>query len=433
MDEPLAVDVLVAGAGIGGICAALQAARSGAHTLLVERGEEIGGTGVHSPLALVCGFRGRQIGPVNYGIHRELFPEAYDSALEGMVPVYDHERLLARYRDLIAREPLLEVRTGVELIDVECLRRRITAVSAASADLSARVFLDGTADGNLAALAGAKFQQGRERDGATQPATLTFMVDGIDIQRLQHPEIRTWAGIKKFWAELEPYYAPLRDRAGNELLRENVLCFPYPDGTRVVFNQTRICGVDPTDSRSVARAEEEGRRQIGEFFEAVRRHPALHSSRIAWIASRLGVREGRRVEGDYMLTAEDCLGEVRFPDMIAACAYDIDIHNPDGRGTVMKQIPGSGYYHIPYRCLIPQGLDNLLLASRCISGTHEAHSSYRVMSSLSGVGQAAGAAAALFCRLGLDNVRDVDAAWIRHELKAADQFVEGSLEPVGSS
>ena len=139
----------------------------------------------------------------------------------------------------------------------------------------------------------------------------------------------------------------------------------------------------------------------------------------------LGIREGRRVVGDYILTGEDCLGEARFDDMVAACNYDLDIHNPKGDGGEMIKIPNSGYYHIPWRCLYSKDLSNLALASSCISGTHEAHSSYRVMCPLGSVGQAAGIASAYMAQSGIPSLREVDAAVIRYLMQEQDCFVEG--------
>jgi len=113
--------------------------------------------------------------------------------------------------------------------------------------------------------------------------------------------------------------------------------------------------------------------------------------------------------------------------MMAACGYAIDIHDPNGTAsTRMQWIPGKGYYHIPYRCLMAKGFSNLLLGSRCISGTHEAHSSYRVIPPVSAIGQAAGTAAALCVREGLRDVRKVSVKRIQEALAAAGQFVEGA-------
>jgi hypothetical protein len=209
-----------------------------------------------------------------------------------------------------------------------------------------------------------------------------------------------------------------------------VLFFPYPDNTSLLFNQTRMIGVDPTDPASVERGQREGEKQIHEFWEAVRMHPAFKNARIECISQKLGVREGRRIVGDYILTEEDCVAGTQFDDMVAACAYSVDIHDPKGPGGRFAHIRAAGYYHIPYRCLLAKGLTNLLLGSRCISGTHEAHASYRVMAPISAIGEAAGVAAALTNRLGRADVRDVSAAQIRSVLKNAGQFVEGPCEPI---
>ena len=133
-----------------------------------------------------------------------------------------------------------------------------------------------------------------------------------------------------------------------------------------------------------------------------------------------------------MLTGEDCLAEARFDDAVAAGAYDIDIHDPDGASSTLRNIPNTQYYHIPYRSLIARGHTNLLLGSRCISGDFEAHSSYRVMSCLTGVGQAAGSAAALAAQHAGGAVREIPASWIRYRLQDAGQWIEGAVEEPGT-
>jgi choline dehydrogenase-like flavoprotein len=422
-------EVIVAGAGIGGICAAIAAARQGARTLLVETGAEIGGTGVHSPLGLICQFWDRAGQPISRGLHREFFPVAYDrSVVPGTVLSYDHRELQAKYRAALAAEPQLTVVTGTPVLAVEREGRQITAVQLGGTTArrcTAAVFIDATADGNLAALAGCGFDLGRAEDGRLQPATLTFLVDGIDIAHFA-PEgggLRRWDQIHRVMSELNPYYLAAKAAGELDCPREDVLCFPYPDGRRILFNQTRMLGIDPTDPASVARGEAQGRAQIERFITAIRQHPAFAQAFVTEIASRLGVREGRRIHGDHTLTAEECLAECRFPDMVSACAYPVDIHSPTGAGTRIEHIPGSGYYHIPYRCLIARDADNLLLGSRCISGTHEAHASYRVMSSIAPIGEAAGVAAAL-AAAGRQGVRAIPASTIRAVLAANGQFVE---------
>jgi hypothetical protein len=421
-------DVIVAGAGIGGISAAVSAARAGARTLLCERSPAIGGTGVHTPLACICTYRDRSGRPVNTGIHREFFPHIYVADPGAAIQTYDQQDLERRYRAAIAGERLLTVRTGAGVAAVARDGRRIAqATLADGTQVAARAWVDGTADGELAALTGAEFRLGRESDGAMQPATLTFALTGIAWERFAPPmqgPPKTWNAWGAMKGQLTAVYAQAKAAGRITCPREDVLCFPHPDGVSLLFNQTRVHGVDPTDPASVARATAEARRQVDEFVAAMRAHPALADARLSWVAERLGIREGRRIVGDHILTERDCLGEARFPDMVAACAYPIDIHDPKGGGTRMEGIPGSGYYHIPYRSLVARDLDDLLLGSRCISGTHEAHSSYRVMPSVSAIGQAAGVAAALAAQAGA-GVRAITAERIRGVLSEQGAFTEG--------
>jgi hypothetical protein len=432
-DPSLTYDVIVAGAGIGGVCAAVAAAREGARVLLVERRESIGGTGVHSPVTLICTFFDASGRYINRGIHEELFPHIYRLPIEEVMS-YDEAELARRYREVVAAEPRLSVITGSEIASVRSARGRIHSVTTRGAhpgEWRASVFVDATADGNLSALAGAEYRLGREGDGALQPATLTFRVAGFDPHAFPFPlprgRVSTWPEFARVCEDLKTVYVAQKAAGRITSSRAGVLLIPYPDSPDVAFNQTQIVGVDPTDPASVARGLAEGRRQVDEFMEAMRAHPAMRRARVVSISPMLGVREGRRILGDYVLTGEDCLGEARFDDMVAACGYAIDIHDPAGGGSRLVRIPGSGYYHIPYRCLTARGFSNLLTGSRCISGTHEAHSSYRVMPPIAAIGQAAGTAAALAAARAQPEVRAVSAAAIRRRLAAAGQFVE---EPV---
>jgi hypothetical protein len=431
-------DVLVAGAGCGGICAAVQAARQGARVLLVERAAEIGGTGVHSPVGLVCKFQRRDTHePINRGLHQELFPEAYawrgEFADDDLLPSYDHRALARRYQQLLAAEPRIETRTlcAVEAVTVVAAPagRRIAAVRLTGGAVArAGVLVDGTADGHLAALAGAEFAVGRAGDGRLMPATLTFGVRGFEPARLRNPRLNTWGGYRSLRGELNETLAAARAAGIVGAGHFGVGAFPYPDGRVLLFNANHVFAVTPWDPASVAGGRAEAEQLVRQTFTAIRQHPAFAAAEIAFISPWLGVREGRRVVGDVILTGEDCLGEARFEDAVAAGAYDIDIHDPDGGPTRLQRIPNSQYYHIPYRCLRAAGFANLLLGSRCISGDFVAHSSYRVMSTVTAIGQAAGAAAALAAQRGGDT-RAVDAAVIRHELRLTGQWTEGVCRP----
>jgi hypothetical protein len=420
-------DVAVCGAGIGGISAVIAAARLGARTLLIEERERVGGTGVHSPVGMICTYFDAGGRFINTGLHKEFFPELYAGPPQGCMS-YDEGELLATYERLLAAEPLLTVRTSACVTGCVAEGGRIVRLDLHDGSrVKAEVFIDSTADGNLSALAGASFELGRAADGLLQPATLTFRAGPVELRAFGLEEWRSWASVMSLWDQLRPLY--LKQKAAGATSNPNaggVLAVPSRDGASLLFNHTRIHRVDPTDADSMQAAMREGRKQVAELWDAIRGHPAFARAAITHISRKLGVREGRRILGDYLLSETDCLGEARFPDMVAACGYAIDIHNPEDGTTRLVRIPNSGYYHIPYRCLIPRGMANLLLGSRCISGTHEAHSSYRVMAPVSAIGQAAGTAAALHARRRRGNVREVGAAAVQEALRAAGQFVESA-------
>jgi len=427
-------DTVVVGAGAGGICAAVAAARSGSRVLLVEKRDEIGGTGVHSPVGLVCKFHGTDHRPINLGIHRELFHELYrfstvDKRATSPRLTYDEQVLKSRYNELVRAERDLTLIKGTGVASVAVSGRRIESVTLEDGrTVSAPVYVDGTADGNLAAMAGCAFGKGRESDGGMQSATLTFAMGNIDRSALKIPDFTTRLGCDSLWKELTPLLREARTAGKTINPKGNVVTFPYPDGKRLLFNSNEVVGIDPTDPRSLEEGMDKGKQMVDELVTLFRAHPAFREATLEFVSPVLGIREGRRIIGDYVLNEKDCLNEARFPDMVSACAYEIDIHDPDGGPSRMQEIPGSGYYHIPYRCLVARDLDNLLVGSRCISGTHEAHSSYRVISSVTAIGQAAGTAGALAARYAEGEVRKVPAEWTRHVLWEQVQFVEGTRE-----
>jgi len=144
--------------------------------------------------------------------------------------------------------------------------------------------------------------------------------------------------------------------------------------------------------------------------------PGFENSYMVQTGVQVGIREGRRILGEYILTGTDVLEARKFPDVIARCAYSLDIHNPKGKGTRIERLPPGESYDIPMRSLIPLNCDHLLTAGRCISGTHEAHSSYRIMPAAMATGQGAGVCAAI-CALNQIDVRSVDVSEVQKELR----------------
>jgi hypothetical protein len=276
--------------------------------------------------------------------------------------------------------------------------------------------VDATGDGDIAALAGAPFEIGREGDDLVQPMTLMFrMVEfertAFAAYRQAHPD--QWRGVHGLWDLVRQASA-----AGElALSREDILFFGTPHERELSVNSTRVTGVLGTSVWDLTRAEWQARRQMRQIAAFLRKYvPGFEHSYVAQSGVTIGVRETRRVTGDYALSAQDILGAHKFDDAIARGTYPIDIHNPQGKGTLLMRLPAGEWYDIPLRCLLPQRVDRLVVAGRCISGTHEAHSSYRVMPIAMATGQAAGTCAALAARAG-KAVRDVPARDVQHELR----------------
>jgi hypothetical protein len=226
----------------------------------------------------------------------------------------------------------------------------------------------------------------------------------------QHP--KQWRGVHGLWDLVRE-----ATQAGElQLPREDILFFATPHEEEVSVNSTRVTRVLGVDVWDLSYAEWASRRQMRQIAEFLRRYvPGFEKSYVAQSGVQVGVRETRRILGDYQLSADDVLAARKFDDAIARGAYPIDIHNPKGSGTLLKRLPPGEAYDIPLRCLLPRNVEGLLVAGRCISGTHEAHSSYRVMPIVMATGQAAGVCAALAARARV-MPREVAARRVQEEL-----------------
>lgn len=384
-------EVLVVGGGPTGTAAALAAARNGADVLLVENYGFLGGA---ATAALVNPFMQYQAGgkPIIAGILAEIVeamgreggiirPEVLGSSL-----CFDPEIM-----KMVLLEMLREA--GVSLL----LHTRAVEVCVNDGVLSAvmihnksgcqtvlpQVTVDASGDADIAWMAGAPTRKGRDADGLMQPVTLNFRLGGVNEACL--PER----------AEINRLYDLAKERGEINNPRENVLMFRTTRMGEMHFNTTRVTGIDGTDARDLTRAEIEARRQTKELAAFFKRHvPGFENSFLLATAAQIGIRETRRIVGEYIMNEEDILDGKQFPDVIAQGSYCIDIHNPAGTGTVIKELAPGAHYDIPYRCLVPLEVDNLLVGGRPISTTHEAHSSTRIMPICMATGQAAGTAAA---------------------------------------
>jgi hypothetical protein len=186
---------------------------------------------------------------------------------------------------------------------------------------------------------------------------------------------------------------------------------------------TRIPNVDATDPVALTQAEVEGRRQAHEYFRFLRdRVPGFERAVMVTTSPAIGIRESRRIHGDYVLTRDDVLGARRFADEIALCGAPIEDHHAGG-DTEWRYVAAAGVYGLPYRCLLPQEVEGLLVAGRCFSSTHDAHASARSMATCMAMGQAAGTAAAMAVADGV-TPREVDAGELRERLQRDGALLE---------
>jgi len=283
--------------------------------------------------------------------------------------------------------------------------------------IDADVIVDCTGDGDVAAAAGAAYEIGRPEDGWTQPMTLMFRMVRFDQEEFAgyaraHPD--QWKGVHGLWDLVRA----ATDAGELDLPREDILFFATPNDGEIAVNSTRVTEVLGTSVWDLTRAEFTAHRQMEQIARFLRsRVPGFERSYVVQSGVQVGVRETRRIAGEYALTGEDVLSARTFDDAVARGAYPVDIHNPSGRGTTLRRLPRGKSYDIPLRCLMPRGLDRILVAGRCISGDHVAHSSYRVMPISMATGQAAGVCAALAStRGGLP--RDVPVRAVQDELRA---------------
>ncbi len=413
-------EVVVAGGGPAGIAAAVASARNGARTLLIERYGFLGGNATASlvgPFMTSYSLDGRQ--QLIRGIFEELVlrMEAVGGAVHpskgpagspysGFI-VFGHDKVTPFDPEavkFVAEEMCLEA--GVELLyhsfvvdallEGDAVRGVVVANKAGLEAFRAQVMVDCTADADVAARAGVPFEMGRAEDGLTQPMTLFFRVAGVDDRRVAeyiaaHPEDR------RPFASL---IREARERGEFPIPREGIGMYRTLEEGVWRINTTRIQRLLGTDPRDLTRAQVEGRRQVLFLLRFFReRLPGFENCRLLDTAAQVGVRETRRIVGEYTLTAEDIAQGREFEDVVALAGYPFDIHSPTGSGGgATGELRSANVYEIPYRCLVPINRDGLLVAGRCVSATHEALGAIRVMPTAFALGQAAGTAAALAVR-----------------------------------
>ena len=411
-------EVLVVGGGPAGLGAAIGAAASGASVVLTER---YGFPGGNATAALVTYFMSYYVEkstlsgqtysePIIAGVVEKFLKKiihlggAYlPSTRTGYIVAFDPE--VAKF----AADELLE-EYGVKFLfhslasGVEGQGKPegvIFETKSGPLVIRAKVIIDCTGDGDVAAMAGAPYKVGRMSDGLVQPMTMMFLLaefswPQFEAYTQQHPD--QWKGVHGLWELINKATA----EGKLDLPREDILFFNTPHDKELNINSSRIIHALGTDVWDLTRAEFEGRRQVQQIARFLKEFvPGFAGTYVRQTGVNVGVRETRRILGEYTLSAADILETRKFADVIARGSYPIDIHNPEGRGTLLQHLAAGESYDIPLRCLIPLKVENILTAGRCISGTHEALSSYRIMPISMATGQAAGVCAALGVKQGL--------------------------------
>jgi hypothetical protein len=413
------IDVAVIGAGAAGTAAAIAAARNGVRVLLIERHGLLGGVAAMGYcFHTFFSHRGEKIvGGIADEIIQRLIPLRgaighirWEGGHFGSVTPIDQEIVRYIINEMVseARVEVLLFTIAVEAVMEESeIRGVLIANKSGISFIPAKIIIDASGDADIAASAGVPIAIGREGDGLVQPVSMLFRMINVDlekaVQSLLAPDKPILRAIKPGGEKPSPVYFSGNFAPWQDLIEREGL---FPDKNHKIFcnsiwedqvniNTARVAGINPLNPQEITKAEFENRRQIFKIASFLNRYvPGFEKAQLIGNPFS-GVRESRRIIGEYILTEEDVISGRRFEDTIGRCAYPIDLHDPRGKDVEFTQISKGGYYDIPYRCLIPKGIDNLLVAGRCISSTHLALGSIRCITSCFVTGEAAGTAAAL--------------------------------------
>ena len=410
------VDVLVAGAGPAGIGAALMAARAGVSVMLLEMEGCLGGVATAGMMSHWGGSSSSKILGEIYDRCEEIQREIEFDMVQkdcGRNTIYHEVQKIAL--DRMMQDAGVRVLFYTKAVDATVVDGKIVGVTVENKSgrgyIEAKRVVDATGDGDVAAYAGVPYIKGRESDGRMQPATLMFKVGGVAPDGVIPGSFETLVPTEK--GELQALAKEILPHpAGHVLLYRNTT-----PGT-VVCNMTNAIEVDGTDAESVTRGLMTCRSQIPHIIKFLREYvPGYENCWLMGSASLLGIRETRHFEGLQTLTKEDILEARLYENWVVRRGhFNFDVHNLTGASLdktgVQKHFTQKGEYSIPYGCLLPRNVEGLLLSGRNISGSHMAHSNFRIMSVCIAIGEAAGLAAALSLK---ENValRDLDVKKIQ--------------------
>lgn len=447
-------DVIVVGGGPAGIMAAMASGKLGAETLLIEKNGFLGGAATASVLGPISPFHYYDEQVIN-GIPQDFMDRLVEeNGSTGHMKTLDpygsgdslgfFDREKYKY---VAAEMLVEF--GVDILyhsmleSIDCENNRVTGLTTIAKDgkrlhFKSHVIVDATGDGDVAVRAGENYVVGDSKNHKMSPSSSMFEMANVDTERVfryiqENPEdfefLSDIVPMREFAPRLKQHYFVgqgfkklVKEAVANgdlEFGRDSVIVLNGIHPNSMHFNATRICGLDPTNVEERTKSELDGRRQIDSVSEFMIKYvPGFENAFVSVTNSEVGVRETRHIEGRYTLTGEDAYEGRKFEDVVSRGYFPIDLHNPDGKegygnGGVWMVLKDT--FDIPYRCLVPKHIDGLILSGRCISGTSEAHGSYRTQGGIMGIGQASGVAAALCARNDVQP-REQDFREIQQEL-----------------
>ncbi|MGM0834799.1 MAG: FAD-dependent oxidoreductase [Bacillota bacterium] len=391
------VDVLVTGGGAAGTIAAIAAARQGLKVLLIESQGCLGGSRTATGVDTFYGFytpgeRSRRIvGGIPWEIVQRLVkkqacferPNTYGA---GTGITYDVEQLKVVYEEM-ALEAGVKLLFHTYACEVSSEKNEISSVVVANkhglSEIKAKLYIDATGDGDLAARSGAPFEKSTLHE--MQSLTTIFFLGNVNTEEARKVPHTEMAQLMREGNKLGSYQLPREDGSWH--------ITPHPGV--VQCNMVRVPGIDGTDPFAVTLAEIEGRKQVQEYSRFLKENiRGFEQSYLLSTSQYIGVRETRRILGEYVLTEEDVVEGRKFDDVIACCGAPVEDHQ-SGSGTRWVYVKGDGIYQIPYRALLPKLVDNMIVAGRCLSATHGAHASARNSAQCMAMGQAAGTAAAI--------------------------------------
>lgn len=424
------VDVLVCGGGPAGVGAAITAARQGVKTMVIEKEDCLGGI---ATAGMMSHWGGRSSSRVMQEIFRRTREKGEivgwkEENQSGERPgvynaiAHDAQKIVL---DEMAKEAGVEILFYTSVCGVSTVNNKVEGAIVENKSgrgfIRAKVIVDSTGDGDAAYYAGVPYCLGREEDHKMQPATIMFKLGGVDYSRAVFPgSFETLVPTEK--GELQSL--------GKKILpfpAGHVLLYRQPEEGTVCVNMTNSIGVDGTNAQSITNATIECRSQIEPIIRFLREYaPGYENCWLMSTASILGVRETRHFEGVERLGKDDVLTAKYYENWVVRHAFfNFDVHNLTGSGLdktgVQHEWKQNGTYTIPYGCLLPKKVEGLLLSGRNISGSHLAHSNFRIMSVCIALGEAAGAAAALCVKQGKKSLKEVNVKEIQ-SIVGADEY-----------